>query len=200
MGFQGCRQKSPLGLRAGGFEGVSSAIRDPPPSLNNEGGCRQSSLCRRHAGEQGGEEGEGQPPVFGIQPQSPLTTHRIMETCNCLTRPAVSRSPPPVSQISAEPFITSHTKNTYESPVKTLLEYKAFSLGLAETQLLHTSVVIPGGSQNSCPDCPETTKLKMTHEPKLPKGVSTIYVRGRVLLPQCQQNSPPASNPRSFAH
>lgn len=42
--------------------------------------------------------------------------------------------------------------------------------GLAETQLLHISVVIPGGCQNPHP---ETTKLQ-THEPKLPKGVSTI--------------------------
>ena len=199
MGFQGRRQKSLLGLADGGFEGASSAIRDPPPCLN-KGGCWQSSLCRRHAREQGGGKREERPPVFGIYSQSPLTIHCIMETYSCLNRLAVSCSWPRISRIAVEPFITSHTKNTHESQVKTLLEYKSFSLGLAETQLLRSSVVIPGGCQNSCPDCPEMTKLKTTHEPKLPKGIPTIYVRRRVLLPQCQRNSPSASNPWSFTH
>lgn len=114
--------------------------------------------------------------AFTLNP--PVTTRCIEETYSCLNRLAVSRSSPCISGVSVEPFIASHTKTTYESQVTTLLECKAFSLGLAEAQLFHTSAVIPGDCQNSCPDCPGTAKLKMTHEPKLAKGVSTICVRG----------------------
>lgn len=71
MGFQGRRQKSLSGLADGGFEGAGSAIRDPLPCLNNEGGRWQSSLCRRHAGERGGGKREEQRPIYGIYSQSP---------------------------------------------------------------------------------------------------------------------------------
>lgn len=91
-----------------------------------------------------------------------------MKTCNRLQRPEVSHSSACISWTSVDLLIIFHTNYTFESQMK-LLKYKAFSLGFAEAQFLHASVVIPGDCQNSCRDRPETTKLNTT---KLPKGAA----------------------------
>lgn len=135
-GFQGWWQKSLLGLADGGWG--SQQCNTGPSSLFKQQGRLLAELTLTETHWRACGKREEQPPVFGIYSQSPLTIHCIMETYSCLSRPTVSRSSPCISQISVEPFITSHTKNTYESQVKTLLEYKTFSFRFAETQLLHT--------------------------------------------------------------
>lgn len=95
---------------------------------------------------------------------SPL---EFMETHSCFNKPSISCSSSCFLPVSVEPFMHHVPKKTH---LQKWTENPARVQSLAEPQLLHISVVIPGGCQNSHP---ETTKLK-THEPKLPKGVSTI--------------------------
>lgn len=195
MGFPRLAAEEPVRACWWGLWGSQQCNTGPSPLFKQQGRLLAELTLKETRWRACGKR-EEQLPVFGIYSQSPLRVHCIMETYSCSSRPAVSRSSPCISQISVEPFITSHAKNTYKSQVKTLLEYKTFSFGFAETQLIHTLIIILEAAK-----IPVQTVLRQTQdntEAEVLKGVFTICTRGRVLLSQHQQNAPLASSPWSF--
>lgn len=158
MDFQGCQQKSLLGLTDGWLRGSQKWNMGPSALFQQQLKLlAEFTLQETHWGERGWKKSRTTSSVWrllSIPPYKSLHHENIQS---------------PTKACSFTQFCLYFMDIHLWKPNETLLKYEAFSLGFAEAQFLHASVVTPGDCQNSCGDRPETTKLNTT---KLLKGAA----------------------------
>lgn len=165
----------------------SRTRQDPLPCSNSTGGCGQSSLCTDTLGSSGLEKNDLQYLAFILN--SPL---EFMETQSCSNKPSISPSSPHILPVSVQPFMLHAQKNpTYKSEVKTLPKYKA----LQQHNCLIFLYLSLGAAKIPTLRPPNSRHTSQSSQREFP-----LSRRGRDLLSQCQQKSPPASSLWSFAH
>lgn len=169
MDFQGCQQKSLLGLTDGWLRGSQQWNMGPSALFQQQLKLlAEFTLQETHWGERGWKKSRTTSSVWrllSIPPYKSLHHENIQSPTKACSFTQFCLY---FMDISGSSHYFSHKLHLWK-PNETLLKYKAFSLGFAEAQFLHASVVIPGDCQNSCRDHPETTKLNTT---KLLKGAA----------------------------